>query len=363
MSLRIQSFLTGVFALIAAMLLALAPASANPASGGYQLFERAASSHQADIQLASLGNFNYHAKTASECCNAPNRTVGLDRLPCCFVAGTPIKTETGYTSIEQLEVGDWVLAQDVETGDISKQQVTDVHVRPITDIKTFYRLGVVAGEVSEDLYVTGEHPFWVPSQSEWVTVDELVVGTELTNHSGDTVRIVAKELQSELQQTYNITVEGYSSYFAGITETLVHNCGEVVGRTATGQPIHAVAKDGGTDLFVQTPSGQYIDAQRYDLATGMGRPGSISDPALQRVIDRNYRQNATVGSGSTADAVRYEITTGQQVGGVNHSIKANETITRLNTWLNNTPNASLHDRSIAQNMIIDMEDALATTRP
>lgn len=48
--------------------------SQNPASGGYQLFERAASGISADTPLASLDNFAPSPETASECCNAPNRT-------------------------------------------------------------------------------------------------------------------------------------------------------------------------------------------------------------------------------------------------------------------------------------------------
>lgn len=52
--------------------------SQNPTSGGYQLFEPAASGVSADIQLASLGNFAPSPETASECCNAPNRTVSVE---------------------------------------------------------------------------------------------------------------------------------------------------------------------------------------------------------------------------------------------------------------------------------------------
>lgn len=51
--------------------------SQNPTSGGYQLFERAASGISADIQLASLGNFSPSPETASEYANAPNRTDGF----------------------------------------------------------------------------------------------------------------------------------------------------------------------------------------------------------------------------------------------------------------------------------------------
>lgn len=78
MILRLQSFFAGLLALLVAALLALAPASAKPASGGYQDFEPVALEHQQHIQLSSLGNFDYHAKIASECCNATNRTVKVN---------------------------------------------------------------------------------------------------------------------------------------------------------------------------------------------------------------------------------------------------------------------------------------------
>ncbi len=78
---RLQSFFVGLLALLTAALLALAPAQAKPASGGYQLFEPVALEHQQHIRLSSLGNFDYHAKIASECCNAPNSTVRSGLLP------------------------------------------------------------------------------------------------------------------------------------------------------------------------------------------------------------------------------------------------------------------------------------------
>lgn len=57
-----------------AALLALAPAQANSMSGGYQLFERVTSGVSADNTLTALENFDYFAKTASECCNATDNT-------------------------------------------------------------------------------------------------------------------------------------------------------------------------------------------------------------------------------------------------------------------------------------------------
>lgn len=80
MTLRLQSFFAGLLALLTAALLALAPAQAKPASGGYQDFEPVALEHQQHIQLSSLENFDYFAKTASECCNATNRGIGAANL-------------------------------------------------------------------------------------------------------------------------------------------------------------------------------------------------------------------------------------------------------------------------------------------
>jgi len=87
MTYRLQNFLAGFAALIMAALFALAPAGANPTSGGYQLFEQAAPEHQHAIQLASLGNFAPSLETASECCNATN--TGLGRSQVDEIVGTP----------------------------------------------------------------------------------------------------------------------------------------------------------------------------------------------------------------------------------------------------------------------------------
>ncbi|WP_246100919.1 hypothetical protein [Palleronia caenipelagi] len=70
MTLRLKTFFTGLIALLTAALLACAPAGAKTASGGYQLFEPVTLADQHAIQLASLENFDYHAKIAPECCKA-----------------------------------------------------------------------------------------------------------------------------------------------------------------------------------------------------------------------------------------------------------------------------------------------------
>jgi hypothetical protein len=99
---------------------------------------------------------------------------------------------------------------------------------------------------------------------------------------------------------------------------------------------------------------KYKDA----LRAAMGKPHT-KDPRLTELIDELYRPNASVGSGSTAAAVRHELATGQQVGGAWHSQKAENMITALEKWLRNHPEATPGDRAAAENVIKDMRDALA----
>ncbi|MBL8571971.1 MAG: hypothetical protein JNK84_23090 [Phreatobacter sp.] len=85
-----------------------------------------------------------------------------------------------------------------------------------------------------------------------------------------------------------------------------------------------------------------------------------SDPALRNTISHLYR--GRLGSGSTADAIRYERETGRRFireGGVsaNHLDKARNRIRNLENWLRQNTNASLSDRSVAQAIIRDLQDA------
>ena len=76
-------------------------------------------------------------------------------------------------------------------------------------------------------------------------------------------------------------------------------------------------------------------------------------------MDELYRDNAQVGSGSTAAAVRHELATGEMVGGASHSQKAADMIKALDKWLRTHPTASPGDRAAAENVIKDLQDALA----
>ncbi len=93
------------------------------------------------------------------------------------------------------------------------------------------------------------------------------------------------------------------------------------------------------------------------LASRMTRP-VVTDARLEALINDLYRPGAKVGTGSTADAVRQELQTGNAVGGVFHSQKAQDYSLALQRWLETSPAASFSDRSAAQNVLNDMQNAL-----
>ncbi|EHJ4958985.1 type IV secretion protein Rhs [Escherichia coli] len=89
----------------------------------------------------------------------------------------------------------------------------------------------------------------------------------------------------------------------------------------------------------------------------MGKP-DVTDSNLKNIIDDLYRPNAKVGSGSTADAVRYELATGEKVGGRGHVLKAQDYTRALQDWLDKNPTASPGDRAAAENVLQDLQNAL-----
>lgn len=98
--------------------------------------------------------------------------------------------------------------------------------------------------------------------------------------------------------------------------------------------------------------------QRYtdSLRAAMSRP-PVTDPVLNRYMDELSRANATVGNGSTAAAVRTKLLTGEPVGGVFQSQKAQGIIIAIKKWLENSANAPSADRAAAKNVLRDIQNA------
>jgi RHS repeat-associated protein len=143
------------------------------------------------------------------------------RKACCFVAGTLVDTEQGLRPIETIKEGDRVWAQDVATGQIGLKAVTGItprHQRPIWTV----RVGL-PGESGEEFRTTEEHPWWVAGLG-WVLTQDLREGMAVITRDGRTSGVLTVTKPTELDATYNISVEDYETYFVGKSRILVHNC-------------------------------------------------------------------------------------------------------------------------------------------
>ncbi len=110
----------------------------------------------------------------------------------------------------------------------------------------------------------------------------------------------------------------------------------------------------------QPSAADRAEFERYQQAMRerMAKP-TTTDPALSHAMDEMYRDGASVGSGSTAAAVRLERATGGTVGGRMHTQKAEGYVKFLERWLQRNSAASPGDRAAAENVLRDLRDALA----
>jgi hypothetical protein len=89
------------------------------------------------------------------------------------------------------------------------------------------------------------------------------------------------------------------------------------------------------------------------LLAGVLRP-KVSDAKLQNLISDRYKgegRPGQIGTGSTADAIRNESTTGRPTKGVLHSQKGAEYIRALTNWLRRNPTAAPKDIEAAQTVL------------
>ncbi len=92
----------------------------------------------------------------------------------------------------------------------------------------------------------------------------------------------------------------------------------------------------------------------------LGTP-RVGSQKLQNIINDLYRGTTNpnrIGNGTTADAIRHELATGQPVGGAFHSQKGADYARGLENWLRANPNAPYRDRVVAQSILDDLRSAL-----
>ena len=146
-----------------------------------------------------------------------------------FVPGTRVVLADGSSKpIEQLQVGDRVLATDVASGDDQSRTVTNV--RSHTGGKDMVTVTVDTdandGTETASFTSTAEHLVWLADVGMWVKAAQLQPGMWLQTGAGTWVQVTAvQHHHATHQQVHNLTVHGLHTYYvlAGTTPVLVHN--------------------------------------------------------------------------------------------------------------------------------------------
>ncbi|WP_223773175.1 HYD1 signature containing ADP-ribosyltransferase family protein [Streptomyces sp. 135] len=144
----------------------------------------------------------------------------------CFLPGTDVLMADDSTKdIEDVKVGDKVLATDPVSGESGPREVTRLIVTESD--KRFNTLSIATDDGIKKLTATYEHPFWSASEHRWVEAGDLRPGMSLLTDDGDTVIVTGNYAFTKQARTYNLTVEGLHTYYvlAGETPVLVHNSG------------------------------------------------------------------------------------------------------------------------------------------
>jgi hypothetical protein len=135
----------------------------------------------------------------------------------CFKEDTLVKTEDGDKPIQDIKVGDKVLAFDEKTGQTEYKTVKQLFRNETNEW--------IHIEVNgEDISCTAEHPYFVQNRG-WVAAKDLKADDVLLLANGTVAAIsaVCVEHLDEPQATYNFEVEGFHTYFVSSNGVLVHN--------------------------------------------------------------------------------------------------------------------------------------------
>ncbi|MFC9295499.1 polymorphic toxin-type HINT domain-containing protein [Streptomyces sp. NPDC057011] len=147
-----------------------------------------------------------------------------------FPTGTRVQMADGTTkAIEDVEVGDKVLATDPQTGETESKTVTATITTP--DDKEFTDLTLTDDANPRGppvaLTSTSHHPHWSETRHQWLDAGDFTPGEQLRQPSGTTLTVQASRNYPFAVTTHNLTVDDFHTYYvlAGATPVLVHNCG------------------------------------------------------------------------------------------------------------------------------------------
>jgi len=133
----------------------------------------------------------------------------------CFVAGTKVHTPGGLKNIEDIRIGESVLAKNEVTGEVDYRKVL---LTPVTKTKSI--VDVITEK--ETISATPNHRFWVENKG-WADAESLRSGDQFITSYSTKVTIKSIVLREAPQTVYNLTVDEFHTYFVGEEGVWVHN--------------------------------------------------------------------------------------------------------------------------------------------
>ncbi len=178
----------------------------------------ASGTYTAEYSLDSTTNYNYEVIAKTEDGRTINNSEsGLFNSMSCFVAGTKVKTESGFKNIEDIKIGDKVYSYNLNNNNLELKKVLNT-IRSNT-IDT-YKV-TIDGKTVE---MSPKHQIYIIDKG-WVRAYDLKVNDKLLDVNGKQVsisKIEYKKYDSPIN-TYNLTIEGNENYFVTDIQVLVHN--------------------------------------------------------------------------------------------------------------------------------------------
>ncbi|MBI2011789.1 hypothetical protein HYS91_03400 [Candidatus Daviesbacteria bacterium] len=111
----------------------------------------------------------------------------------------------------------------------------------------------------------------------------------------------------------------------------------------------------------KTVNNSALDKVISNVGNAAAQVPKVTNQKLNNYVDQFYKGVSNpnrIGSGTTADAIRFENNTGLEVFGSRHIQKGEDLIRGINKWLNANPNASEEDIKIAKTIKDDLVNAL-----
>ncbi len=141
----------------------------------------------------------------------PQRYTAHNRI--LFGRWNAVWTESGPVPVEKVRVGDRVFACDTETGQLG--------LKPV--LKTTIRAKIPLQKISiggNTIHATGGHVFWASGKG-WMKTRDLQPERRLHTILG-TVDVANVE-PAEPQETFNLVVADFHTYFVGQAKILTHD--------------------------------------------------------------------------------------------------------------------------------------------